>query len=221
VTLASRIPAVRHAATDAARPSRACRPDAAGQPQGHIGVSEAITLAWSASTDNVAVTGYNTYRGTSQTGQTSQTTATYGGLSCGTAYQFGVDAYDAAGNKSARADMPGHDRSVRRQQGALPRVGAREPPLRAAGRDADDEVKESARAAQIHALSASLPEGYESVVGERGYRFSSGEKQRIGIARTILRNPPPVCSTRRPPRSTRRRSAPRRRRSSGSRRAAQ
>ena len=48
----------------------------------------------------------------------------------------------------------------------------------------------AARAAQIHGLIASLPEGYETVVGERGYRFSGGEKQRIAIARTILRNPP-------------------------------
>jgi ATP-binding cassette subfamily B protein len=63
--------------------------------------------------------------------------------------------------------------------------------LRFARPDAsDDEVEEAARAGQIHDLIASLPEGYETVVGERGYRFSGGEKQRIAIARTILRNPP-------------------------------
>jgi ATP-binding cassette, subfamily B, bacterial len=54
----------------------------------------------------------------------------------------------------------------------------------------DDEIEEAARAAQIHELISTLPEGYDTVVGERGYRFSGGEKQRIAIARTILRNPP-------------------------------
>jgi len=54
----------------------------------------------------------------------------------------------------------------------------------------DEEVEQAARAAQIHELIATLPEGYETVVGERGYRFSGGERQRIAIARTILRNPP-------------------------------
>jgi ATP-binding cassette subfamily B protein len=54
----------------------------------------------------------------------------------------------------------------------------------------DEEIEDAARAAQIHNLIASLPEGYDTVVGERGYRFSGGEKQRIAIARTILRNPP-------------------------------
>ncbi|MGH3077433.1 MAG: ABC transporter ATP-binding protein [Gaiellaceae bacterium] len=54
----------------------------------------------------------------------------------------------------------------------------------------DEEIEDAARAAQIHELIATLPEGYDTVVGERGYRFSGGEKQRIAIARTILRNPP-------------------------------
>ena len=63
--------------------------------------------------------------------------------------------------------------------------------LRFAKPDAsDEEVEDAARAAQIHELIAMLPEGYDTVVGERGYRFSGGEKQRIAIARTILRNPP-------------------------------
>lgn len=53
-----------------------------------------------------------------------------------------------------------------------------------------DELEDATRAAQIHDLIASLPEGYDTVVGERGYRFSGGEKQRIAIARTVLRNPP-------------------------------
>jgi ATP-binding cassette subfamily B protein len=54
----------------------------------------------------------------------------------------------------------------------------------------DDEIEAAAAAAQIHELISTLPEGYDTVVGERGYRFSGGEKQRIAIARTILRNPP-------------------------------
>ena len=63
--------------------------------------------------------------------------------------------------------------------------------LRFARRDASDEELESAaRAARIHDTIASLPDGYDTVVGERGFRFSGGEKQRIAIARTILRNPP-------------------------------
>jgi len=63
--------------------------------------------------------------------------------------------------------------------------------LRFAKPDAtDDELVAAARVARIHDLVASLPEGYETLVGERGYRFSGGEKQRIAIARTVLRNPP-------------------------------
>ena len=54
----------------------------------------------------------------------------------------------------------------------------------------DEEIEDAARAAQIHATIAALPDGYDTVVGERGFRFSGGERQRIAIARTILRNPP-------------------------------
>ena len=54
----------------------------------------------------------------------------------------------------------------------------------------DEEIEDAARTARIHNLIASLPEGYDTVVGERGYRFSGGEKQRMAIARTVLRNPP-------------------------------
>ncbi|WP_282203351.1 ABC transporter ATP-binding protein [Kitasatospora fiedleri] len=54
----------------------------------------------------------------------------------------------------------------------------------------DDELVQAARAAQIHDMIAALPDGYDTMVGERGYRFSGGEKQRLAIARTVLRNPP-------------------------------
>jgi ATP-binding cassette subfamily B protein len=63
--------------------------------------------------------------------------------------------------------------------------------LRFARPDAsDEEIEAAARAAQIHDTIAGLPDGYDTVVGERGFRFSGGEKQRIAIARTVLRNPP-------------------------------
>jgi ATP-binding cassette subfamily B protein len=54
----------------------------------------------------------------------------------------------------------------------------------------DEEVEAAARAARIHDTIAALEDGFDTIVGERGYRFSGGEKQRIAIARTILRNPP-------------------------------
>ena len=63
--------------------------------------------------------------------------------------------------------------------------------LRFARPDAtDEEIEAAAAAAQIHETIAALPDGYDTVVGERGFRFSGGERQRIAIARTILRNPP-------------------------------
>ncbi len=53
----------------------------------------------------------------------------------------------------------------------------------------DAEIEAAARAAQIHDLIAGLPDGYDTMVGSRGHRFSGGEKQRIAIARTLLRDP--------------------------------
>jgi len=60
------------------------------------------------------------------------------------------------------------------------------------GRDGatQEEVVAAAKAAQIHDFIVALPDGYETSVGERGLKLSGGEKQRVGIARTLLKNPP-------------------------------
>jgi ATP-binding cassette subfamily B protein len=62
--------------------------------------------------------------------------------------------------------------------------------LRYARLDAtDEELEEAARAAAIHDRIMELPEGYDTIVGERGYKLSGGEKQRIAIARVLLKDP--------------------------------
>ncbi|EBA03759.1 ABC transporter, ATP-binding/permease protein [Rhodobacterales bacterium HTCC2150] len=53
-----------------------------------------------------------------------------------------------------------------------------------------DDVEAAAKSAKIHDFIMQLPEGYETAVGERGLKLSGGEKQRVGIARTLLKNPP-------------------------------
>jgi ATP-binding cassette subfamily B protein len=53
-----------------------------------------------------------------------------------------------------------------------------------------DEIIAAAKAAKIHDFITSLPDGYDTTVGERGLKLSGGEKQRVGIARTLLKNPP-------------------------------
>jgi ATP-binding cassette subfamily B protein len=62
--------------------------------------------------------------------------------------------------------------------------------LRYARPDATDEqLVDACRAAQIHDVIADLPDGYDTVVGERGYRLSGGEKQRLAIARMLVKDP--------------------------------
>jgi ATP-binding cassette subfamily B protein len=54
----------------------------------------------------------------------------------------------------------------------------------------EDEIIAAAKSAQIHDFITALPQGYDTPVGERGLKLSGGEKQRVGIARTLLKNPP-------------------------------
>ena len=66
-----------------------------------------VSLGWSASTDDVGVAGYGVYRDGSTVASTSSLSATVSGLACGTTYSFAVDAYDAAGNRSAKSSVSG------------------------------------------------------------------------------------------------------------------
>ena len=64
-----------------------------------------VGLSWTASTDDVGVTGYGLYLSGSRTGETTGTTGEFVGLKCGTTYTLGVDAKDAAGKRSAVATL--------------------------------------------------------------------------------------------------------------------
>ena len=73
----------------------------------------------------------------------------------------------------------------------------------------DDEIEEAARRAKLDAVIAGLPDGLDTIIGERGVKLSGGQKQRLAIARMFVKNPPPSSSwTRPPPRSTQKRSGP-------------
>jgi ABC transporter len=75
------------------------------------------------------------------------------------------------------------------QETYLLHTTVRENPRYAKPSATDAEIEDAARAAQIHDLIAGLPDGHDTMVGSRGHRFSGGEKQRIAIARTLLRDP--------------------------------
>src|SRR5205807_1845502 len=64
-----------------------------------------VTIDWTASTDDVGVSGYGIYQAGASAGSTGSTSYTVSGLSCGTSYSFAVDAVDAAGNRSAKATV--------------------------------------------------------------------------------------------------------------------
>jgi len=92
--------------------SDACPPDAsAPTTPANLRITStaqtSLTLAWNASTDNVAVTGYNTYIDGTQTGTTTTLSSAFSGLTCNTSHTLGVEAKDAAGNVSGRATLSG------------------------------------------------------------------------------------------------------------------
>jgi ATP-binding cassette subfamily B protein len=95
----------------------------------------------------------------------------------------GVDVRDLAA--SDLADLVG----VVTQETYLMHTSVRDNLRHARPSATDAQIEEACRRARIHDLVASLPDGYDTVVGSRGHRFSGGEKQRLAIARTLLRDP--------------------------------
>jgi chitodextrinase len=80
-------------------------PSVPGSLNAATATQNSVTLTWSASTDNTGVSGYTVYNGASSVGSTGATSFTVSGLTCGTNYTLSVDAYDAAGNRSAKASV--------------------------------------------------------------------------------------------------------------------
>ena len=100
----------RSAKTSVTASTAACPPDTqAPTAPGSVFVTGSsttgVSLSWNASFDNVAVTGYGLYRNGTLVATSGTTSATFGGLTCGTSYTLAIDAYDAAGNRSAKASI--------------------------------------------------------------------------------------------------------------------
>jgi chitodextrinase len=87
-----------------------------------------VTLTWAASSDNVGVSGYGVYRNGSPASTVTQPGSSVSGLSCGTAYTFAVDAYDAAGNRSSKSSVTGTTAACSTPPPAPPPPGDTTPP---------------------------------------------------------------------------------------------
>ena len=97
-------------------------PSAPGNVRSTSVTRNSVVVAWNASTDNVRVTGYSSYRNGTLIGTTAGTTTTFPGLTCATSYTFGVEAYDAAGNRSARSTVSASTSSCSRRRLLRPRL---------------------------------------------------------------------------------------------------
>jgi ATP-binding cassette subfamily B protein len=104
--------------------------------------------------------------------------------------QAGSITIDGVDIRDVSLESLSHSVGLVAQETYLLHATVRENLLLAAPNASDADLEVAARAAHIHDLLASLPDGYDTVVGERGYRFSGGERQRLAIARMVLRNPP-------------------------------
>jgi chitodextrinase len=121
-------------------------PTTPGNLRATAATTSSVDLAWNASTDNVGVTGYDVYRDGSFVASTGATSYSFGGLSCGTSYAFGVEAVDAAGNRSARSTLT-------TPTAACPPPTSGDPVVAVAGDIAGDGSGDSATAAVLDGLS--------------------------------------------------------------------